>query len=90
MIAKVCAALQISPKALPLICLIGAEFLSQLENQIAAIAIPILVLQFTHSVIATGIAGADGSLLAIIAASGWYFMPLLDCTRAIGHKRRSS
>jgi MFS family permease len=68
MIAKVCAALQISPRALPLICLIGAEFLSQLGNQIAAIAIPILVLQFTHSVIATGIAGA-GSIIPIVLAA---------------------
>ncbi|MBE9103840.1 MFS transporter [Nostoc cf. edaphicum LEGE 07299] len=32
----------------------------------------------------------NGSLLAIIAAIGWYFMPLLDCIRATGHNRRSS
>jgi hypothetical protein len=45
-------------RSLALIGLIGAKFLSQLGNQIAAIAIPILVLQFTHSAIATSIAGA--------------------------------
>ena len=56
----------------------------------APIAIPILVLQFTHSAIATDIAGADnitqlvspsfmsGSLLAIAAVLGWCFMPMID------------
>lgn len=55
-------------RSLPLICLIGAEFLSQVGNQIAAIAIPISVLQFTHSPIATGIAGA-GNLIPIVLAA---------------------
>jgi MFS family permease len=55
-------------RSLPLLCLICAEFLSQLGNQIAAVAIPILVLQFTHSAIATGIAGA-GNLIPIILAA---------------------
>jgi MFS family permease len=55
-------------RSLPLVCLIGAEFLSQVGNQIAAIAIPILVLQFTHSAIATGIAGA-GTLIPIVLAA---------------------
>jgi MFS family permease len=55
-------------QSLPLICLIGAEFLSQVGNQIAAVAIPILVLQFTHSAIATGIAGA-GNILPIVLAA---------------------
>lgn len=50
--------------------LIGAEFLSQLGNQIAAIAIPILVLQFTHSPIAVGIAGAGTILPIVLAAFG--------------------
>lgn len=55
-------------RSLPLICLIGAEFLSQVGNQIAAVAIPILVLQFTHSAIATGIAGA-GNIIPIVLAA---------------------
>ncbi len=55
-------------RSLPLVCLIAAEFLSQVGNQIAAIAIPILVLQFTHSAIATGIAGA-GSIIPIVLAA---------------------
>ncbi|MBD2448929.1 MFS transporter [Nostoc sp. FACHB-152] len=54
-------------RSLPLICLICAEFLSQVGNQIAAVAIPILVLQFTHSAIATGIAGA-GNIIPIVLA----------------------
>lgn len=55
-------------RSLPLICLIAAEFLSQLGNQIVAIAIPILVLQFTHSAIATGIAGA-GNIIPIVLSA---------------------
>jgi MFS family permease len=55
-------------RSLPLICLIGAEFFSQLGNQIAAMAIPLLVLQFTHSPIATGIAGA-GNLIPVVLAA---------------------
>jgi predicted MFS family arabinose efflux permease len=54
--------------SLPLICLISAEFLSQVGNQIAAVAIPILVLQSTHSAIATGIAGA-GAIIPIVLAA---------------------
>jgi MFS family permease len=54
--------------AFPLICLIAAEFVSQVGNQIAAIAIPILVLQFTHSSTATGIAGA-GNIIPIVLAA---------------------
>ena len=55
-------------RSLPLICLICAEFLSQLGNQIAAIAIPILVLQYTHSAIATGIAAAANIIPIVLAA----------------------
>lgn len=55
-------------RSLPLIGLITAEFLSQVGNQIAAIAIPILVLQFTHSAIATSIAGA-GNIIPIVLAA---------------------
>lgn len=55
-------------RLLPIICLICAEFLSQVGNQIAAVAIPILVLQFTHSAIATGIAGA-GNIIPIVLAA---------------------
>jgi predicted MFS family arabinose efflux permease len=55
-------------RLLPIICLICAEFLSQIGNQIAAVAIPILVLQFTHSPMATGIAGA-GNIIPIVLAA---------------------
>jgi MFS family permease len=55
-------------RVLPICCLICAEFLSQVGNQIAAVAIPILVLQFTHSAIATSIAGA-GSIIPIVLAA---------------------
>lgn len=48
--------------------LICAEFLSQVGNQIAAVTIPILVLEFTHSAIATGIAGA-GNIFPIVLAA---------------------
>jgi MFS family permease len=46
----------------------AAEFLSLLGNQIAAVAIPILVLQFTHSPLITGIAAA-GNIVPIILAA---------------------
>ena len=52
----------------PIAGLISADFLSLLGNQIAAIAIPILVLQHTHSTIATGIAVMGNNLPFIIAA----------------------
>lgn len=48
--------------------LMAAEFLSQVGNQIAAVTIPILVLQFTHSAIATGIAGA-GNIVPIVLSA---------------------
>ncbi|MBW4538410.1 MAG: MFS transporter [Myxacorys chilensis ATA2-1-KO14] len=60
--------MSIKRQSFPLICLIAAEFLSQVGNQIAAIAIPILVLQFTHSAIATGIAVAGNIIPVVIAA----------------------
>jgi hypothetical protein len=52
----------------PIAGLISAEFLSLLGNQIAAIAIPILVLQHTHSTIVTGIAVLVNNFPFIIAA----------------------
>ena len=55
-------------RSTPLIGLITAEFLSLLGNQIAAVAIPILVLQFTHSPLITGIAAA-GNIVPIIVAA---------------------
>src|SRR6185295_13567428 len=41
---------------------------SLLGNQIAAVAIPILVLQFTHSPLVTGVAAA-GNIVPIILAA---------------------
>jgi MFS family permease len=55
-------------RSIPIICLISAEFLSQVGNQIVAVAIPLLVLQFTHSPIAAGIAGA-GNLIPVVLAA---------------------
>jgi MFS family permease len=52
----------------PIAGLISAEFLSLLGNQIAAIAIPVLVLQQTHSTIITGIAVVGNNLPFVIAA----------------------
>lgn len=54
--------------AIPLWGLISAEFLSLLGNQIAAIAIPVLVLQQTQSPLLTGIASAANILPILIAA----------------------
>jgi MFS family permease len=53
---------------MPIICLIIAESLSLLGNQIAAVAIPILVLQFTHSPLIVGIASA-GNIIPIVLAA---------------------
>jgi MFS family permease len=52
----------------PVTGLILAESLSLLGNQIAAVAIPILVLQFTHSPLITGIASAANVIPIILAA----------------------
>jgi MFS family permease len=55
-------------RSTPIISLITAEFLSLLGNQIAAVAIPILVLQFTNSPLVTGIASA-GNIIPILLAA---------------------
>ena len=52
----------------PIAGLISAEFLSLLGNQVAAIAIPILVLQYTRSTMITGIAVAANTIPYVIAA----------------------
>lgn len=52
----------------PLSVLIGAEFLSHLGNQLAAIAIPLSILQFTGSPLLTGVAGAANVLPIFLAA----------------------
>ena len=46
----------------------SAEILSLLGNQIAAVAIPILVLEFTHSPLITGLA-AMGNIIPIVLAA---------------------
>lgn len=56
------------PRAVPLIGFITAESLSLLGNQIAAIAIPLLVLHYTHSPLATAVA-AVGNILPILIAA---------------------
>ena len=55
-------------RSTPITGLIIAEFLSLLGNQVAAVAIPILVLQFTHSPLLTGIASAASVVPIILAA----------------------
>jgi len=52
----------------PIAGLISAEFLSLLGNQVAAIAIPILVMQYTRSTMITGIAVAANTIPYVIAA----------------------
>lgn len=49
----------------PLVGLISAEALSLAGNQIAAVAIPIVILQYTHSPLTTGIASV-GNILPIV------------------------
>jgi MFS family permease len=51
-----------------IIGLIAAESLSLLGNQIAAVAIPILVLQFTNSPSIAGIASAGNAIPIVLAA----------------------
>jgi MFS family permease len=53
---------------LALLGLTSSELISHLGNQIAAVAIPILVLQQTHSPLATGIASAANTLPMVFAA----------------------
>lgn len=55
-------------RSIPIISLIIAESLSLLGNQIAAVAIPILVLQYTHSPLAAGIASV-GNIIPIVLAA---------------------
>ncbi|MEP7144089.1 MAG: MFS transporter [Ferruginibacter sp.] len=52
----------------PITGLISAEFLSLLGNQVAAVAIPILVLAHTHSTMVTGIAVVGNTIPFVIAA----------------------
>jgi MFS family permease len=52
----------------PIAGLVCAEFLSLLGNQVAAVAIPILILQYTHSPIVAGIASAGNITPIVIAA----------------------
>ena len=60
--------MQSQTRSLPLFGLMTAEFMSLLGNQVAAVAIPILVLQFTHSPLITGIAAA-GNIVPIILSA---------------------
>lgn len=55
-------------RSLPILGLIAAESLSLFGNQIAAVAIPLLVLQFTNSPLMTGIASA-GNIIPILLAA---------------------
>jgi MFS family permease len=60
--------LKFDVRLLPLVGLISAEFLSMLGNQVAAVAIPILVLQYTNSAMTAGIAGIGNVLPIVLAA----------------------
>lgn len=55
-------------RSIPIIALIAAESLSLLGNQIAAVAIPILVLQYTDSPLVAGIASV-GNIIPIVLAA---------------------
>ncbi len=55
-------------RSLPVVGLVAAESLSLLGNQVAAVAIPVLVLKYTHSPITAGIA-AIGNILPIFLAA---------------------
>jgi macrolide resistance protein len=57
-----------APRVLPLTGLIAAETLSLLGNQFAVVAIPLLVLEFTHSAVTAGIAGSANLLPILFAA----------------------
>ena len=52
----------------PLVGLIVAEFLSLLGNQVAAVAMPVLVLRYTGSPLLTGVAGAGNLVPYLLAA----------------------
>ncbi|MBD1913636.1 MFS transporter [Leptolyngbya sp. FACHB-8] len=60
--------MKLTIQSMPIVGLMVAEFLSLLGNQIAAVAIPILVLQFTHSPWVTGIASTASIIPIILAA----------------------
>ncbi|MBW4609830.1 MAG: MFS transporter [Hassallia sp. WJT32-NPBG1] len=60
--------MKLNIRSMPIIGLMIAESLSLVGNQIAAVAIPILVLQFTNSPIVTGIASAANIAPIILAA----------------------
>jgi MFS family permease len=60
--------MNLKTSAIPILGLVVAEFVSLLGNQIAAVAIPLLVLEFTQSPLAAGFAGA-GSVLPILFAA---------------------
>ena len=53
---------------IPIISFLTAECLSLVGNQIVAVALPILVLQYTHSALVTGIASIGNVLPVILAA----------------------
>ncbi len=57
-----------APNIVPLAGLVSAEFLSHIGNQIAAVAIPLLVLEYTRSPLATGLVGAAAVVPVILAA----------------------
>ncbi len=57
-----------SRNQLPLVGLVSAEALSLLGNQVAAVAVPILVLQYTQSPLVAGIAAVGNVVPVILAA----------------------
>jgi MFS family permease len=60
--------LNVKSRPAPIAGLVSAEFLSLLGNQVAAVAIPILVLQYTNSAVTAGIAGIGNVLPVVLAA----------------------
>ena len=60
--------MNIKTSTLPIAGLITAEFLSLLGNQVAAVAIPVLVWHHTQSPMITGIAVVAGNISFVVAA----------------------
>jgi MFS family permease len=59
----------VAPKSSGLVGLVTSDALSLLGNQVAAVALPVLVLEYTHSALTTGIASAFNVVPVLVAAA---------------------
>jgi MFS family permease len=60
--------MNVRASTIPIAGLVSAEFLSLLGNQVTAVAIPLLILQYTQSPLVTGVAGAANVIPIVLAA----------------------